>query len=154
LVTSGNHAAANQDIVITSIATGKKEKEFDRDAPIVALAMSRDGHRLVTATHDAIVPAGIEERLFDSGNEAPLPQSQGALALAFIDNSVFASGDADGVVKVWDARRGMQLYQLPKLPAAITSLAVSADGLTLTATFAHGARSFTVPNTAVWSQHG
>ncbi|HEX6835533.1 MAG TPA: hypothetical protein VF334_03115, partial [Polyangia bacterium] len=154
VVTSGDHAGPNPQILITSIATGNKEKEFGRDAPIVALAMSRDGHLLVTATHDAIVPAGIEDRLFDSGNEAALPQSAGALALAFIDNTVFASGDADGVIKVWDARRGMQLYQLAKLPAAITALAVSSDGRTLTATFAHGARSFTVENVAVWSQHG
>jgi len=154
LVTSSNHAGPNQDIIVTSITTGEKGKAFDREAPIVALAMSRDGHRVVTATQDAIVPAVIADRLFDSGNEAALPQSGGARTLAFIDNSVFASGDADGVVKVWDAARGMQLYQLAKLPAGITSLAVSADGLTLTATFAHGARSFTVPNAAVWSQHG
>jgi LSD1 subclass zinc finger protein len=154
LVTSGSHAGPNQDIIVTTISTGKKEQSFGRDAPIVAMAMSRDGHALATATPNAIVPAEIADRLFDSGNSAALPQSAGAVALAFIDNTVFASGGADGVIKIWDARRGMQLYQLAKLPGAITALAVSADGLTLTATFAHGARSFTVPNIAVWSQHG
>jgi LSD1 subclass zinc finger protein len=152
LVTSGTHEHANAHIIVTTIASAKTEKKFDRDAPILALAMSHDGHQIVTSTQDAIVPAGIEDRLFDSGNEGVLPDSAGATSLVFLDGPVFASGDADGVVKVWNANTGMKLYQLPKLPSAITSLVVSPDGMTLTANFANGARSFTVKTPAVWAQ--
>jgi WD40 repeat protein len=109
---------------------------------------------LVTAAHDAIIPAKIHDKLFDSGYGAALPDSAGAVTLAFIDKTVFASGDAAGVIKIWDAQRGMELYELPKLPSAVTALSVSQDGLTLTANFASGARSFTVKSLAVWSQHG
>ena len=154
LVTSGDHTGPNKNIVISSISSGTTQKVFDRDAPIVALAMARDGYLIVTATHDAIAPAGIEDKLFDSGNEGVLPDSAGATALVFLDAKIFASGDANGVVKVWNAQSGMELYQLPKLPGAITSLVVSADGLTLTANFANGARRFTVTTSAVWAQHG
>ena len=108
----------------------------------------------MTATSDAIVPAGIEKNLFDSGNEAALPDSAGATALVFLDTKIFASGGADGTVKAWNAQSGMELYQLAKLPSAIISLVLSPDGLTLTARFANGARSFTVTKSPVWAQHG
>jgi hypothetical protein len=94
LVTSGDHTGPNKNIVVTSIS-----KAFDRDAPIVALAMAPDGYLIVTATSDAIVPAGIEKNLFDSGNEAALPDSAGATALVFLDTKIFASGGADGTVR-------------------------------------------------------
>ena len=154
LVTSGTFGGPNEHIVVTSISSGKIEKAFDREAPIVALAMAPDGYLIVTATKDAIMPAGIEKNLFDSGNGAALPDSAGATALVFLDGQVFASGAADGSVKVWNGRSGMELYQLAKLPSAITSLVVSPDGLTLTASFANGARSFTVTKPTVWAQHG
>ena len=99
------------------------------------------------------MPAGIADRLFDSGNQVELPDSSGATKLVFLDATVFASGDANGVVKLWNAKTGMELYELPGLPSAITSLTVSPDGLTLTASFANGARSFTVSKPAVWAQH-
>jgi LSD1 subclass zinc finger protein len=154
LVTSGDHTGPNKNIVITSISSGKTEKAFDRNTPIVALAMAPDGYLIVTATSDAIVPAGIEKNLFDSGNEAALPDSAGATALVFLDAKIFASGGADGTVKVWNAQSGMELYQLAKLPSAIISLVLSPDGLTLTARFTNGARSFTVTKPTVWAQHG
>ena len=113
---------------------------------------------IVSAAGEAIAPSPLPERAKSLAeqlkNAGVMSQSEGTVALALLDETVFASGDADGVIKVWDARRGMELYQLAKLPGAITALAASADGLTLTATFARGARSFTVQNAAVWSQHG
>ncbi len=154
LVTSGVRAGPNHHIVISSIASGTSQKEFDGDGPVVALAMAPDGHLIVTATSDAITPAGIEDKLFDSGYVAALPDSGGASALVFLGPKVFASGGADGTIKVWNAQTGMELYALPRLPGAITSLVISSDGLTLTASFANGARSFTVAAPAVWAQHG
>jgi len=162
LVTSGTHDKASNQVVFSSISNREKGQTHDDDEPVIALAAARGGPlslpvekrsavALFAIVTKSKIGAGIvEPKIFDSGSRGSLPDSAGVTSVAFISDTLLAGGDASGVIRVWNVFSGIELYRLPKLPGAVTALAVSTDERTLTAMYAGGAKSFTVANPAVW----
>lgn len=109
---------------------------LDADAwRVERLAFALNGERLAVATADN----GL--RLFDTdtGNEIEFPEADAlrdiplsALAVA-PDGATFATGDAEGGVRVWSAADGGLLASLPQQDHLIGALAFSPDGARLVA---------------------
>jgi LSD1 subclass zinc finger protein len=154
LVTSGHRGARQDDIVLTSLSSGEQLVKLG-DPVVKVLAVSREGWRMVTASPERTGVWWLEEKPKDSVWRGPLVDSARVTALVFLSPTVFASGDEAGVIKVWSADSGIQLYAMPgSLPGPVTSLSLSTDGTALVAGFAGGARRFVVARPEVWTQHG
>jgi WD40 repeat protein/serine/threonine protein kinase len=102
------------------------------DKPAHAVAYSRDGRYLASASGDANDPGQIEIRDGDNG-DLLLPALKGhsgaVLCLAFApDHKRLVSGSADGAVKFWDVATGKEAQALEGHTDAVLSLAFSSDG--------------------------
>jgi WD40 repeat protein len=95
-------------------------------APVVAVAFSPDGQRLVTGSYDHTA------RVWDSGQGAELLALRGhdheVKAVAFSpDGRLIATGSADRTARVWDAVTGQALHPLEGHEHWVTSVAFSPD---------------------------
>jgi LSD1 subclass zinc finger protein len=152
-LSDGNAKRPAEVIDLWSVKTGERLRDPELDTGAAGMVISSDGQRLVMPRPDHLAIWVISEdgtQLILAGIVLDLDP---ITATTFLGPRVFATGDAYGVIHVWSADTGMELYRIPdKLPAAVTALAISADGKTLTAGYAGGARAFTVATPTAWGR--
>jgi LSD1 subclass zinc finger protein len=141
-----------EHVDLYSIATGEKLFDPTGHGDTNAFALSPDGRRLAIASKGALTVWGITDVVKDSKWNGTACPDTDLTALAFVGPHAVAGGNARGDVAVWSTESGMELYRVGVLPGAVTSLAVSPDGLSLIAGYAGGARRFTVARAELWSR--
>ena len=102
------------------------------NSPIASLAISADGRRLVSGSHDYTV------RLWDVESGKELRRFVGHTALVSSvalspDGRRVVSGSGDQTARLWDVESGKQIYRLDQT-AAVSSVAFSPDGRQATST--------------------
>lgn len=118
----------DHSVRVWDAATGKLRRHFKEYPKLVdALALSRDGSRLITGSQDGIV------RVHDvaSGKTVASWKIGGfvtAVTLSRDGRLAAASTDNDPEVKVWDTAASRLLSRLPGHPDGARDLAFSADG--------------------------
>jgi WD40 repeat protein len=91
--------------------------------PVVSVAFSADGSRLLAATSRG----SVSIRNARSGDVLTAFSSPGLRAAAFAADGTVATGSRDGTFRIWDAANGALLRSV-SAPMASSSLAVSPDG--------------------------
>ena len=99
------------------------------DAPFVMLSISRAGNRMVLA--DATGWQVWDANSMKKKLAAKLPAANMTAVRMSPDGRTFATGDADGKVRVRDAASGGLLFSWQRHPNQVTSLAYSSTGKTL-----------------------
>lgn len=114
-------------VVVADPATSRIVATLPERRPIISLAISPDGKRLVAGSFDAVlnvwdVDRGVVERTFK-------PFLDPMWGLAFSpDGKMFAAGGHNRAIKVWDASTWQLLETLAGHESTIVSLAFSNDG--------------------------
>jgi WD40 repeat protein len=130
--TDANRGPAEQGIVIWDRTGARKTRQIPARYG-TEIAFAPDGKTL--ACHDS---EGSGIRLYDAATGQPQHQRPGhdrpVVALAASpDRKLLASGDADGVARLWDAATSKQLRVLMGQPLDITICLFSPDGKRLVA---------------------
>ncbi len=106
---------------------------FGHESPVYALALSPDGHTLVSGDQQGILVfwdlVAWRERARVSGHE----HGVGNLVFAPDGRTVVSSdfGSVPGEVKLWDPATGRESARVPGISAAVCELGISRDGRTL-----------------------
>ncbi len=103
---------------------------------VAALAFSRDGRRLVSASYDQLNSLGDGTvRFWEAAPEATLPVLRGHTSYVYPvayspDGRWIASGGWDSTIRLWDAATGELCATLPH-PGIVAALAFTPDGTRL-----------------------
>jgi WD40 repeat protein len=123
------HGGANNAITFWQTGTSKegRERMEGHSGPVYALAVTPDGHRLISASHDKTIKVWD---LRTGGCEATLTRHQGVVSAVAVssDGTRLASASADCTMKIWDLNTGW-LRDLPTdRSRRINAVAFSPDG--------------------------
>ena len=151
------HAVLAGDVLITGAADGRLQfrdagqvgavlAKHAHPAPITALAASRDGRVLASASsmiEVRHVAVRHDNGALDSDSADVLftiPAERGAVGSLALDGdgSLLAVGDESGIVELWDVPTGVPLFRLPPRSSEIRTLAFTADGRWLVVAEASG----------------
>jgi WD40 repeat protein len=117
--------ATDREAVVCSVPDGKVLVRMAHPAPVLDIAMSRDGKLIATA-------AGETVRLWasDGSRTFELSQRDGFVAgLAFsADDRFVIAGGQSGRLRWWNTRSGMLASERPAQHAAVRSVVASPDG--------------------------
>jgi tetratricopeptide (TPR) repeat protein len=108
--------------------TGTVKVELKRNkSPVLSVAFSKDGSRIVTGSADKTAT------IWDARRGTTLLELKGhtgnVFSVAFSpDGKRVVTGSGDRTVRVWDARTGTTLAELKGHTGAVTSVCFSADG--------------------------
>lgn len=118
----------DNNIHLWDVATGEELRQFSgHEGPVVSLAFSPDGGRLLSGSIDNTVrlwdvAGGQEIRRFDGHNG-------GIFSLAFSpDGQYFASGSPDASVIIWQTETGDLLRRLDDLGGSVSGVAFDPGG--------------------------
>jgi WD40 repeat protein len=123
-------AAADASVRYSNPADGQQIRGYMEGAPIVRLALSRDGQRIAIATSDHavhVLQAGDFQRLQTFKGHAQTVTSLGFSA----DNQRLVSASADGRAIVWETATGRLLEVLPRTNVAAAFFGGDANRLLL-----------------------
>uniref|UniRef100_A0A8C8ARQ6 WD repeat-containing protein 55 n=1 Tax=Otus sunia TaxID=257818 RepID=A0A8C8ARQ6_9STRI len=101
------------------------------------VAFSQDGQKLFTVSKDkSIHVLTVEEGRLET--RFPKAHSSALNCVLPIDNHVFATGDDDGALKVWDLRKGDAVLEARQQEEYISAMAVDGNGKILLTTSGDG----------------
>jgi len=151
--TAGLVSSGGDDGVLRAwnLGTGDELAFDDVSAPLLDLAYNADGSRLLVASADGT--------LWVWGPTPPLTNQAHAVAVTSVaittDGSIVASGDADGLVRLWNLDTGELLSDLTGHLDVVTGLAFSPDGTLLASASLDGTlRLWDVRSGAVLARFG
>jgi WD40 repeat protein/tetratricopeptide (TPR) repeat protein len=126
-VTGGMYSGPNE-VKVWDARTGTVKVEMKgKKSPVLSVAFSRDGTRIVSGNSDKTAT------VWDAETGTALLELKGhtgnVFSVAFSpDGKRVVTGSGDRTVRVWDARTGTTLAELKGHTGAVTSVSFSADG--------------------------
>jgi WD40 repeat protein len=100
--------------------------------PVVSLAVSTDGKRFLSGSHDSTVRLWDVETWKELKTIKDHGKTAGIAAVAFgPDGTVAASGDSNGQILIWNTDSGKVLHELKGHTKDVRTLAFTPDGKTL-----------------------
>jgi WD40 repeat protein len=136
---AGSDEQHNGVVRVWDLATGKERivlRSLDSPQPFWCVAFSPDSKTLATAS-------GLDVQLFDTSTftaRATLTHVSSVRAMAYSpDGKLFATGQSDGSVRLFDTESGRERTALAGQTSSITSITFAANGKTLAATATTGA---------------
>ncbi len=125
-------ASASQDgtVRLWNLKTKQTLKALTGPGPIFALAASDDGKHLAAAGAEGIALWSLADDGRDDGQPRRLKGHRGlTLAVAFSnDGRYLASGGDDNLVKVWDVKTGVEVYEFQGHVNGVTAVAFHPQG--------------------------
>ena len=130
LISCSGWPEGDKTIRIWDVKTGKEKHVLrNHTGPVVSLAVSKDGKKLLSGSHDSTVrvweiDSGKELRTFTEHGKVA-----GIAATAFApDGTTAASGDSNGKLLLWNADTGKVIHELKGHTKDVRNLYFTPDG--------------------------
>lgn len=115
------------------------------DAALRAITFSKDGSTLFTASKDKSV-AVLDTEKFKIKHHFTKAHDAGVYSLCAINNNLFASGDDDGILKLWDIRKSKAIFDFRCGEETVNSILVDDSEKTLVVAVNDGSiAAFNIP---------
>jgi hypothetical protein len=148
------YAATGTTVEVRHPVTHRRDGAvFDTGRPVVAIAVSPDGHRLVTASDDNLVRVWDTGTRRQVGNPLTAEPLHRVTALAISPDSALVAAAGDGGTALWSLAGGEFVGMLTSATGVHSAVAFSPDGSTI-ATGDGGAGSVALWHTATRDADG
>jgi WD40 repeat protein len=126
------YAATGNTVEVRHPVTHRRDGAvFDTGSPVIAIAVSPDGRRLVTASDDASVRIWDTSTRRRIGNPLTTEQLHRVSALAISPDSTLVAAAGDGGTALWNLGGGEFVGMLLAATGAHSSVAFNPDGTTI-----------------------